>query len=460
MTVAILAPEERTMPVEGESAQIRPTPQAVYGLIFLTLSPFSKFTINTRLVASAAIFLVYVVLRPKILGTRSLESLQILDKGRLRQIYIWSVILFFHAILCSLISWTILLENGDASGVEILYRNGAQLGSLLLAFFQIGCGFHMAKYISPHRIRIAIYTTFWMTLGLCVYQNLAYSLDLRYVGTLAYDPVTGLRPSALAMEPKFLSSYLLCVVSLLLTDGLVGRTSKFVASLPRILGIALGLYFFLQTASGNGYASAAILVTIYFLAFPSARKALLVVVLALVVSAILFVNGLTLSDFSLRESHQSIIENIFNIDLGLFDDLIALPMMAWMDNPLSVLIGFGPGLMHFFASRHLDQATWLPGDTLIEGNVSAIMYVSNFGLLVALGLFLYVLRRAQHAIESAKANTDRPLQVCFLSMFVLGAAIGGNNAVPLFLSIGWILGTARGGSMGVHQRAVSPGPTS
>jgi hypothetical protein len=441
MSVSILALRERPMLVEGEAEQIVPTPQAIYGLIFLASSPFSLFTVNIRLMASAAVLALYAAVRPKILGSRSAQSLQVLDGSRLRQIYFWLTLIFFHAIFCSTISTSILLQNGEASGLDILYRGGTQLGTLLLESLQIGFGYHMAKYIGRNTMRTVIYATFWITIALCTYQSLSVGFGLPYVGKWAYESNIGLRPSALAMEPKFLSGYLLCVAALLFVDRHVGRGLRFVSPLFRVVGIAMAGYFFLRTASGNGYTSLAILLIVYFLAFPTARKALFGIGLGLALLAI--VPGLEISDLGLRQSHQSILENISNFHLGLFDDLIALPMMAWRDNPLSVLIGFGPGLMHFFANRYLDLATWLPGDTIIEGNVSAIMYISNFGLFVAATLFLSVFRKARCAIIWPEPDADRPLLVYFLSMFVTGTIVGSHVSVPLFLAAGWILGSVK-----------------
>jgi hypothetical protein len=89
------------------------------------------------------------------------------------------------------------------------------------------------------------------------------------------------------------------------------------------------------------------------------------------------------------------------------------------------------------------MAVWLPGDTYIEGNLSAIMYIPNYGLLVYLFLILYIFRRARQAVRLSEDNADRPIHLYFLSTFVIGAAVSRNNSCPLFLSIGWILGHAQ-----------------
>jgi hypothetical protein len=99
--------------------------------------------------------------------------------------------------------------------------------------------------------------------------------------------------------------------------------------------------------------------------------------------------------------------------------------------------------MHFFANRYIDLAVWLPGGTYIDGNLSAIMYVSNYGLLASLFLIPYVFRKAVRLVKASENSADRPIHLYFLSTFVVGVTISGNLSGPLFLSIGWILGKAQ-----------------
>jgi hypothetical protein len=437
MTVSTLSLEQGAVQVVPQSVRTNPNLPALFGLFLLALSPFSILHQNLRFAIAGVALVVYTILKPGLLDARPIS---VNGRAGLRGIYVSCALLLLYALFCSTISIAILLQRGEAQWLEILDRGGKQLGSLLLAFAQVVCGFHMARHFGPRIMRIVIYAILWLDLLLCSYQNLSDVLGLPYLATPVHDPVVGLRPSALAGEPKYLSVYLLCLAAMLIIDTPRSYKSKLVAFVPRALGVFLAGYFFLQTASGNGYSSVFILIAVYFVAFPTARKVLVGIAIGLAI--LVLAPALQLSDLGLRESHRNLLFNISDVDLTLFDDLIALPMMAWMDNPLSVLIGFGPGLMHFFAHRYFDLATWIERDTTIEGNISAIIYISNYGVLVFSILFVHIFRKAQRIVRSAKVDGARRLGVYFLAVLIVGSFIGSNVSVPFFLSIGWILGTA------------------
>jgi hypothetical protein len=427
----------------SKSEQVTPSLLSLFGLAYLALSPFSVMHGNMRFVLTVLLVAAYAALRPKVLDAQTVESLRILDRPRLRQIYIWSGLLFVHAILCAGISTAILLQRGEVEGMEILDRCGKQLGTLLLSLVQLVSGYHLAKYVSTKIVRSTIYATFWIMLIVCGYQIVAERLGLPYVGIYAVDREFGLRLSGLAGEPKGLSVYMLAMLPLLLASDTGSRWSTLVPPLPRAISIALALYVFYQTASANGFLSAAIMIAMYFLAFTTPRRALLGIILLLAALAIL--PGYELSGIQLRESHQSILNNIQNLDLGLFDDLISLPLIAWRENPLSLLIGFGHGFLHFFAWEYIDQGSWIIPGVFIDGGIGAIKYLSDFGLIVGSVLFLYIFGKARRVIRVASTGDLRPLKIFFLSVFVLGVLVGGNGALPLFVAAGWILGVPKAG---------------
>jgi hypothetical protein len=439
--ITSIAPAKAMVALVEQTDQVNPSPLALFGLAYLALSPFSIAYGNIRIGAAALLVAAYVALRPKLLGAQSDQSLQILDRSRLGKIYLWFGLLFFHAIVCIAISTAILLPRGEAEGMEILDRGGKQLGTLFLSLIQLASGYHLAKYIKVKTIRATILATFWITLVVCGYQIVAEGLGLPYIGTYAVDSNFGLRISGLSGEPKGLSVYLLSVIPLLLTSGTGGRSSRLVPHLPGFIGVGLAVYFFFLTASGNGFLSVGTMIAMYFLAFTTPRKALLGI--GLLLALLIIAPGFELSGFTLRESHRNILENIQNLDLGLFDDLIALPLIAWKEYPLSLLIGFGPGFLHFFSRQYVDQGTWVHPDVFIDGGIGAIKYLSDFGLILGSGLFVYVFLKARRMIGAVGANELRPLKVYFLSVFVLGALTGGNSAIPLFLAAGWILGTSK-----------------
>ena len=132
-------------------------------------------------------------------------------------------------------------------------------------------------------------------------------------------------------------------------------------------------------------------------------------------------------------------DNFGNLELSYLDDLIALPLMAWRDNIWNLLIGFGPGLMHFFAHAHMGSATWLTDEIYIEGNVSSITFISNFGLIMFMILFVFFARRGWFIMNRKIELEWLSVNSFFVSSFFVGALIGGNTSIPFFLSLGWIL---------------------
>jgi len=440
MMAATAKTEWLAQPAEMEAAGVVSTPMAIFGLIFLTLAPFAWLTNNVRMILSGIGVLVYVAVKPKILSAHNFITSWPADKSHLREIYMWLTLLFLHAIFCSVVSAAILLPSGEVTKSEFFERCGAQLLSLLLAFFQIACGFHMAKYMSTATIRASVYLGFWISIAVSIYQTIAIAYGLPFIGLEVVDSRVGLRPSGLAGEPKTLAAYLVVVLLLLLIDEQRQKRRKLLSVLMRISGIILAAKYFVGTSSGNGWVSAAILVIVYLFFLSSLRTSLAGITLGLLL-AIVFVSSdqHSLSELQLRENHEAILGNLSNLDLGLFDDLVALPMMAWLDNPLNVLLGFGPGLMHFFANRYLYQAAWLTGESYIDGNVSAIAYISNFGLLIATFLFVHIFRKGRKVVKSSTDAGQRPIRVFFLASFVVGATVAANVGCPFYISIGYIL---------------------
>jgi len=428
-----------------EAARVVPTPMAIFGLIFLTLAPFAWLTNNVRMILSGIGVAIYVVVKPKTLSAHNFITSWPADKSRLRGIYLWLTLLFLHAIFCSVISAVILLPSGEVTKFDFLDRNGTQLISLLLTFLQVASGFHVAKYMKLRTIRTSIYLGFGTSIATSIYQSFSNDYGLPYLGKEVFDPRVGLRPCGLAGEPKTLAVHLVVVLLLLLIDNQPRQLRKLFGSFMRIAGIVLAVIFFVQASSGNGWISAVILVVLYFFFLSNMRTSLVGISLGLL-SVILVVSSgqISLSEMQLRDNHKAIFDNLSNLDLGLFDDLIALPMMAWLDNPLNVLIGFGPGVLHFFANRHLNQAEWLTGATYIDGNVSAITYISNFGLLVAAYMFVDVFRKGRRAVECSKGSDERHIRIFFFASFVVGATVAGNTGCPFFLSAGCLLAMSSG----------------
>ncbi|MES1982936.1 MAG: hypothetical protein V4443_10735 [Pseudomonadota bacterium] len=409
---------------------------ALIGLVLLFLTPFS-------ILKNMQIFFVAIVVAsllrlfvkwPKI-GDRPI-AVPLLSK--LKRIHYCLLAIVLYELFDSLISLLLLLSYDDVDVFGLLWRSFSQLAALLVYMLTTVCGYHMAVHFDIYHIRRAIYVPFFLMVAVCTYQVFSESFGLPYIGNYVFDKFVGLRPSGLASEPKFLSSYFAVIIFFLLYDFRVRerRASQFVY-LIKLSGLMAAAYFFLAAASGNGFLSISILSLVYFSQMKIWQK--------LAVGGVIFMilfwlwNQIGAGGIDLRGSHQDILDNISSLDLTLFDDLIALPLMAWRDNIWSLLIGFGPGLMHFFAHRYSNYSTWLTDETYIEGNLGVITFVSNFGLVLFIILFVFFAKRGLATLKTQLQSAWFPVNLFFLSSFFVGALVQGNSSIPFFLSLGWIL---------------------
>lgn len=426
---------------------------AVIGILLNTISPFSIISNMSQLALTVLVALGLSVLVAATGRSHARQtSIHVENPGTLIVLF---VIIFLHAIFMSAVSFFILLMTRHLKFDDIVYRNVSQLISLVVGFFEILCGYYMAARISEKIIRLSIRTSFWIMLACAFYQLIAFSLGLPFIGKYVDDAIIGLRSSALAFEPKALSVYLICLVFYYFDDI---RTKKctIVTRITNSIAILAAVYFFLISASANGFVALALLLFLRFIIMPIRLKIKAFTSVA-ILGAIL-ISHLSLNDLPLREVHKTIIENITNLDLSYFDDLISLPMMAWRDNLLMTLFGFGPGMMNFFARDYLSFATWLTGKTYIEGNLSIIMYASNFGVILYLVTFGFIFSKAVRNLNASGSAGEtvidderRTLDYLFFNFFVVGAMISANESIPLFISIGWIIYRARRNS--IHRRA-------
>ncbi|MDO8264241.1 MAG: hypothetical protein Q7T21_13615 [Gallionella sp.] len=409
---------------------------AMIGLVLLWLTPFS-------ILKNMQIFFVAIVIVSmfRLFAKRPVNCGQLIDVGpllELKKIRFFLLAVVLYALLGSFISILILLSSGDADIFELAWRFFSQFAALLIYMFTIVCGYHMAVHFDIYRIRQAIYIPFLLMVSICVYQVFSESWGLPYIGNYVVDKFVGLRPSGLAGEPKYLASYLAVVFFFLLYELKAGK-SRFgqFGYFIKLSGLAAAAYFFLAAASGNGFLAFFVLLLVYFTRLRIWQQ--LVVGAAMVVILLWLGSQIAAGGLGLRGSHQDIIDNLGNLDLSNLDDLIALPLMAWRDNGWNLLFGFGPGLMHFFARRYMNFATWLTDETYIEGNVSAITFISNFGLVLFATLFVFFAKRSWFTINSQSKLGSFPVNSFFVSSFFVGALVGGNSSIPFFLSLGWIL---------------------
>jgi len=402
------------------------------GVLMLLISPASLLsTVTQVVVALAAAFPFLLIYKQRYLS--GVASFGVNQKPMLACM----LIIFLFGMSTSILSMTELISTNEAPMMEVFGRSGGQQLALMLSFLQVVCGYHMAISFSDHALRRVIILSFVVISLVAAYQVVAIKLGLPYVGKFVDDKFVGLRPTSLANEPKYLSGYLACMLYYLF---FLFFEARFTGRLWILVALVAALSFFIQAASANGFIAVFLLAVLLLLTQRMRWSFLIYAVLTVAIGmALLSVAAIDLDALNLRGTHKDILENISSIDLTLFDDLIALPLLAWMENPWKSFVGFGPGLMHFFARRFIDQATWLTDETYIEGNVSFLMYASNLGVFVYFLLLLFLGRCAIALVRTPPEGTSRSTALFFASVFTAGAIVSGNQSIPLFLAIGWIL---------------------
>lgn len=410
---------------------------AIIGLVLLWLTPFSILkNMQIFVVAIVAAGILKIIFKWPVVRIQSVDLAPLAKLKRIRYLLVAVVL---YSLIGSFVSILILLFSGEVSVDQLLWRAFSQLGAMCVYMFTIVCGYYMAVYFNSYHIRQAIYVPILLMILICFYQIFSEKFGLPYVGIYAFDKTVGLRPSGLAGEPKFMASYFAVIIFFLLNElrfkinGLA-----ILGNIWKLCEIIVLIYLFSRAASGNGLLAVFILGLVYFAKFKIWQQ----IVIGTVMAVILFWLGskMQINEIAMRESHLTIINNISSLNLSMFDDLIALPFMAWSDNLWNLLIGFGPGLMHFFANRYIYYATWLTDETYIEGSVSVITFISNFGLILFAILFVFLSKRSFVLMKNMRSQLEQfSLNQFFVNSFFVGALVQGNTSIPLYLSIGWIL---------------------
>lgn len=396
------------------------------GLVLLVLSPFSlvSFTLQS-LIALASLAL--PVRCGANLGPQGVQAWN--------RILVWMLAIYFLSLLGSMFSLADLIESGRASFVEVLARSAGQQVALWLSFFQVLCGFFMARHYTDQVVRRAVIVPFIIIIGLATYQILAIAAGLPFLGKFVDDRFVGLRPSSLAIEPKFLAGYLAFVMFYL---GHRFFETSIKCKLFLCIGFLSALYFFLAASSGNGVLIVVMMLLLLLLVMPVKWR--LIVLVSGLLGLQFVIGGLDVEGLGLRESHKDLILNMDTFNLSLLDDLIVMPILAWQDNPLKLVLGFGPGMMHFFAAQYADYATWWVPGTYIEGNLSLLMYTSNIGIALYGLLLIRISLHATSLVRRPPPSIQGSTAFFFAGSFLAGAVVAGNISVPFFVSIGWILG--------------------
>jgi len=408
----------------------------------LLLSPFSLLS------TVAQVLIALVVALFSLLIYKQRNSPYRISKGiNVRTLVTAMALIFIWGLIGSMLSIVELSSTREQLS-KILERAGVQQLAMMVSFIQVICGYYMATLFSDRGMRNAIVLPFILVASVGAYQLLAIKYGLPYIGNFVDDKFIGLRPTSLAKEPKYLSSYLACMF-FYLGFLLVDARFEYFKRVWVLMGLLVSLSFFIQAGSANGFITILVLsILLLFVLSAHWRLRTFAILIVAVLVAYYLSDFLDLEALNLRGSHKDILENISNLSLSLFDDLIALPALAWIENPLKMLFGFGPGLMHFFAYRFINIATWLTDETYIEGNVAVLMYASNLGLLLYGLLLLLVGRFAISLVRRPPQGISRSTAFFFAAAFIAGAFVSGTQSIPLFISIGWILGRRHSANLG------------
>ena len=411
----------------------KPTTLALLGYVLLLLTPFSILN-NMQLFSISVAIVVFIRLLQPVHFYKSQKSGRKLI-GNLNALQIY-LIITIYLVFGSTISIIEILINDKVDENLLLYRTLSQFGALSVYFLMIVCGYEMATHFDHKKIGAAITLPIYLMLFISSYQLLAFAIGYKYIGLYAFDPNVGLRPSGLTGEPKYLSSYLAVAIYFLISD--ISVRDRWFPKLVKIIGLTGSIFFFIKTSSGNGVLAIATLTIVTFIRLEKQQKFSL--------SAVLFAGLLLISsmididDLVLRDSHQLLFDNNASLNIILFDDLIALPLMAWGDNITKLLFGFGPGLMHFFAHRYINYAKWVDDSVFIDGNLGFISYVSNYGLIFFTVIFIFFSIKSFRLIRKSKGTSCFSNTIFFTYCFFVGALVQGNLSIPFYLALGWILG--------------------
>jgi hypothetical protein len=396
--------------------------------IYLLLSPFS-FSITIYCLLPVLYFLNFDLFKPEEKWNRAF-----IDK---KMIY-FILFFIFYVLVISSVSIGILLSEKSDIVLSLVIRFFKQFGSTILFCIQIIFGYFFSNYFSDKKVHDILNIGFLLTLIICFYQYFAVKFGLIYIGNYVVDKNLGIRYSGLCVEPKYLSTYLLLFAFYFLHRlSFFNKDVSLRLKLFELFKIIAALFFFVLSGSANGYIAFIVLLVSYVLF--KGTKALISTIFIISLISYFIYPIIDLETIGLREVHLQLLKNISDFNILMLDDMIYMPIMTFEKYPFGFIFGFGPGLMHFYALDFLNYSTWITGKgTYIEGGLSLLMYISNYGIFFFLFFFSFIVCKAINNIRSS-SFLKSPLEFYFFYSFVIGALISGNISNPFFISIGWIL---------------------
>ncbi|PCJ20650.1 MAG: hypothetical protein COB02_03755 [Candidatus Cloacimonadota bacterium] len=328
--------------------------------------------------------------------------------------------------------------------ISLMKRLIIQSFRFLLSVLEIYLGFSFLNYIKAEQFIKIQYFLMRILIGAGIYQFIAFHIKLPYWGLsmtrsiIAPSATYGIRPNSFIGEPKTFAIFSLMA----LTFFAYSYMYKKISLSSFFIWFILSLFCFIRAESGNGILGVVLLLLIHFLIYDMNYYLKVVICGA----------GLWMAYFIFSQPDLFFSRNLeillalshldFNTLLYSMDDLVLLPFLALIGNKICIFLGFGYGLLTFYASDYMEYSTWLikfAGTSFnIDSNVEVLGIVCNYGVLLMLLSCLFVIKKKKELTRSCIDSDLLVISGFLFNCFFLGLFIAGNK-VGLYFSLGFFL---------------------
>lgn len=123
------------------------------------------------------------------------------------------------------------------------------------------------------------------------------------------------------------------------------------------------------------------------------------------------------------------------------ETFVRLPLMAFAKYTTFVWMGFGLGLLTFYATEFLQFAKWKSAGW-IDSNISLISNISNYGLIFLIFLVYFMTNNFLKARGRENVSPEVNLTTKYLYYsFLVGLFVSGRHTALIFLGIGYMMST-------------------
>lgn len=270
----------------------------------------------------------------------------------------------------------------------------------------------------------------------------------------AIDNFVGFRVNGLLGEPKYFSVYL---VSFFAFAFALNKESTLKA-FAFVVSLALGVTLFYNTHSSLGIVAIVLCLSILTWRDIAASKymrpiiATLICICAAFTAFILGSEHLIDSIIGTRSAIRFeflLSSDGFQTIFYAMDDFILLPTLALLNNPEALPFGFGPGLAHYEAVRHVGLGSWaweldFSSGFYISSNLGILESICNWGILGSAYILHFTIRQLTQ-IKRGRTNksADHYSISAFFGICIVLSLFIGPGCIPLGLSLGLLYGLSQ-----------------